>query len=299
VAYHGRAFREAKRFVRWLQAQGRLPADPDPFEGLRVRGRANKGKPQLSLDEARRWRQAALALIWGPRGPQPQDPQDRPVPLSEWGGSEGALAALTALLLGLRQSEVTLRVVRDLDNGGAWLRIDDGKTPQSRGTMEVPFDLRFLLRCQAAGKEPLAPLFGEEKPRGKKWINRWTKTVCRKAGVGLDEQGQVSICAHSLRGMFGSIGVKSGLAADAVAAALRHDEATSRAHYIDPAALHSAQQRRLTELLSAPDAKAGGEYDRLLAQRQEALNALARLEAQLAELKAKGADDGPDARDAR
>lgn len=57
-----------------------------------------------------------------------------------------ALGALLALTMGLRTSEVMNRVVRDLDDGGRYLWIDEGKTASARRHLEVPAVLvPFLL----------------------------------------------------------------------------------------------------------------------------------------------------------
>ena len=54
-------------------------------------------------------------------------------------------AFYTAFLLGLRASEVTDRVVRDLDDNGRLLWIEFGKTKRSRRTLEIPALLRPYL----------------------------------------------------------------------------------------------------------------------------------------------------------
>lgn len=59
---------------------------------------------------------------------------------------------LTAFLLGLRASEVTDRVVRDLDDEGRLLWIEFGKTRRSRRTLEVPALLRPHLPRLAKGR---------------------------------------------------------------------------------------------------------------------------------------------------
>lgn len=57
-----------------------------------------------------------------------------------------ALGALLALTMGLRTREVMNRVVRDLDDGGRSLWIDEGKTASARRHLEVPAVLvPFLL----------------------------------------------------------------------------------------------------------------------------------------------------------
>ena len=74
---------------RWLRAS--------PLEGVEGKGKRRHGKPQLRIDEARRWMAKATELADG--------------------GEAGAVAAMMALLLGMRASEIVSRVVRDHDEG--------------------------------------------------------------------------------------------------------------------------------------------------------------------------------------
>ena len=75
-------------------------------------GQRNRGKKQLRIDEARKL---------GDLSASPTN-----------AGDDAAVGVLTALLLGLRASEVTDRVVRDLDDDGRLLWIEFGKTKRSR-----------------------------------------------------------------------------------------------------------------------------------------------------------------------
>ncbi len=77
-------------------------------------GQRNRGKKQLRIDEARRFVEMAIKKANA--------------------GDDAAVSALTALLLGLRASEVTDRVVRDLDDDGRLLWIEFGKTKRARRT---------------------------------------------------------------------------------------------------------------------------------------------------------------------
>jgi integrase len=84
--------------------------------GSAGRRKRKHGKPQLWSEEARRWVATGMA---------------------EWGES-GAIAALVSLLMGMRASEITTRVARDLDDGGRLLWIPDSKTEAGKGTLRVP-----------------------------------------------------------------------------------------------------------------------------------------------------------------
>jgi integrase len=77
-------------------------------------------------------------------------------------GEAGAVAALLALVMGMRANEIVSRVVRDLDDDGKLLWIPDSKTEAGRRTLQVPELLRPLLKALAEGKSPEAKLFGHQ-----------------------------------------------------------------------------------------------------------------------------------------
>lgn len=166
-----------------------------------------------------------------------------------------ALAALTALLLGLRASEVLHLRVRDLDCGGTklWVAASDsygGKTANARRDVEVPNVLQPRLLKVAAGQAPDAYLFGTGstgKPRCRQVLYCAVHRVCDAAGVP-------KVCPHSLRGLWATAGVRSGAASHAVAATLGHGsfEVTAK-HYVQPGTLESSRTSRLVELLDLND----------------------------------------------
>lgn len=86
-------------------------------------GKRRHGKAQLSIDEARRW-----ALEFADQG------------------EAGAVAAMMALVMGMRPSEIVSRVVRDLDYDGRLLWIPETKTEAGRRTLPVPEFLGPYLR---------------------------------------------------------------------------------------------------------------------------------------------------------
>ena len=69
-------------------------------------------------------------------------------------GEAGAVAALLALVMGMRANEIVSRVVRDLDDDGKLLWIPDSKTEAGRRTLQVPELLRPLLRRSRRGSHP-------------------------------------------------------------------------------------------------------------------------------------------------
>lgn len=229
AAYQRRALREARRFLAWCcKEKGWLPANP--LDGVKGQGRQRKRKQQLRQEEVVRFYEEALKMA--ELGTPPQ--------------RIGAIGVMTALLLTLRQSEVTDRQVRDLDAAGTLLVIDEGKTDASRGTLEVPDDLRPHLLRLAAGRPPEAPLFwyeGRARPFCRTWLLGWTEKICRRAGTP-------RIVAHALRGQGGSIGATQGALPHLIQQALRHrNSKVTQEHYLDPAAVAAGQQRRFQELL--------------------------------------------------
>ena len=84
-----------------------------------MEGRRHRGKPQLTADECRRFRDAAL---------------EQPTMV--------AAVVLLPLLSGVDGREITGRKVRDLDEGGRVLIVRDGKTKHRDGRVPVPSDLR-------------------------------------------------------------------------------------------------------------------------------------------------------------
>jgi len=96
VDTHQAILRRAKLLFRWAKERGYLTRNP--FEAVKPLGRCRTGKPQLRIEEARRFEATALKMAEA--------------------GDSGALGVLLMLRLGLRLSEVLHRVARDVDDGG-------------------------------------------------------------------------------------------------------------------------------------------------------------------------------------
>lgn len=142
VATHRASLRAARRFLRWCVAEGWLPSNP--LEEVQGKGAPNAGKDQLGLDEARAWTAKALELA------RSED--------------VAAVAALTVMLLGLRQSEATWRKVGDIDNrtgpGALVFRVRDAKTKKGIRDSEIPAVLEPFIRRLLEGRRPDEFLFG-------------------------------------------------------------------------------------------------------------------------------------------
>lgn len=217
AATHRNALGLARGFFAWAVRSGY--ARVNPFAGVAPMGRPRRGKPQLRIDEARAFLAAALAY-------------------ADARGDALAVGAAAALLLGLRASEVVCCRVRDLDDRGRVLWIDQGKTRNARRRLAVPEILRPYLLRLAESRGPLDFLFGEVRPgthrsRGVLW--KLVRRLCEEAGVPV-------VTTHSLRGLWATLAVEVGAATHAVAAALGHGSfAVTAKHYAQESAIDGAR----------------------------------------------------------
>jgi integrase len=188
---------------------------------LRPRIGGRKAKPQLRIDEARRWMARAIELADA--------------------GEAGAVAAMMALLLGMRASEIISRVVRDLDDDGRLLWIPDSKTEAGKRTLRVPDVLHPYLEQLAANQKPDAKIFGEH---WRDWPREWVGKICNEAEVPV-------VCAHSMRGLHSTLAMDAGVTGHVVAASLGHEHvSTTIESYAKPEAVAGAQQRRTLRVLA-------------------------------------------------
>lgn len=205
----------ARGFAAWCVGRGWLSGDP--FAGLEHAGARARGKAQLRIDEARRYVECALSE-----------------------GTEAGLAAAIALLMGMRASEITGRVVRDVDDGARVLWIEHAKSRKGDRHLEVPAVLRPRLAELAAGRGGGEPLFGDVD---RHWLYRHVQRLCKAAGVPL-------VCTHGLRGTQASISVLA-VPAEHVAAALgQTGPAVTRRHYLAAGAERTGQQRAALRVIT-------------------------------------------------
>lgn len=216
----------AQELFAWANQRGYLGANP--FVAVKPIGKIKAGKPQLRIEEARQFTSMALQVFEEERKPL-------------------AIGALLALTMGLRTSEVLRREVRDLDDGARYLWIDHGKTANARRHLEIPTLLQPYLLRLASGKGPEDPLFGlsevSHKPRPRQSMFKMVQVICQRAGVP-------RVCTHSLRGLWATLAVGSGVASHAVAASLGHHSfAMTQKHYAQPAAIVNAGTARVASVL--------------------------------------------------
>jgi integrase len=218
VDSHRNILAEARTFLKWSIGKGWLRTNP--LEGVQGTGKRRHGKPQLRIDEARKW-------------------QAKAVPLAEE-GEDGAVAALVTLVMGLRAGEVVSRIVRDLDDDGRLLWIPDSKTEAGKRTLQVPEFLRTYLLALAKGKRSEDLLFGYHD---RNWPRKWVARICKAAKVP-------RVTAHGMRGLHGTLAVETGLSAHAVAAALGPESVTTTLRsYAKSGAGSGARQNRVLDVL--------------------------------------------------
>jgi len=224
VDTHRNGLAAGRSFGRWCVERRLLPVDP--FATCKPLGRRKRGKDQLRVDEARRLSAKCLELAAA--------------------GDEAAIATLAVLLLGLRASEATGRLVRDVDDAGARFVVAESKTAAGVRSIEVPAVLRPLLLRLASGRPASAPLFRDEagEQPSRYWIGYHVTRLCRLAQVP-------EVCPQSLRGLHASLATSQGQTARAVADALGHETPEiTKASYIDPAVASAERQRAAFTVLA-------------------------------------------------
>jgi integrase len=220
VDSHRTILAAAKTFLRWCSGKPRRWLSRSPIEEVQGVGKRRHGKPQLRIDEARKWVGKATELAGR--------------------GEAGAVAALVSLLMGMRASEITTRVARDLDDEGKLLWIPDAKTEAGKRTLQVPEVLQPYLKALAKAKSPQEKLFGEH---WRDWVRKWVKRICVAARVP-------EVTAHGMRGLHSRLALEHGASAHVVASSLGHESfSTTVESYAKPEALAGARQRRVITVL--------------------------------------------------
>ena len=217
-------------------AQKREPAEPiegiigsSPFSAVTPVGKPNAGKTQLRIEEARRFVKAAL---------NDYETHRRPM----------VLAAVMALTMGLRASEILQRKVRDLDDDCGMLWIDSGKTRNAKRHLQIPEFLRPHLRELVGNQNQDAYLFVSERSgRRTRPPVLWAavQRLCLAAGT-------TAVCTHSLRGLYATLAVESGALSETVASSLGHGSfAMTEKHYAQASSMSNVRTARVDQLLTS------------------------------------------------
>lgn len=224
VDSHRNTLAESKTFLRWCVRQKFVKVNV--LEHVQGMGRRIKGKDkaQLRIDESRRWYRVAMRMAKE--------------------GQERAVAALIAVILGMRATEIVQRTVRDLDDKGRLLWIPDSKTPAGKRRLKVPPELQPLLRRLTRGKAPTEYLLGNgKKPRNRNWIRKSVQRICELSGV-------IKVNAHAMRRLHSTLATEAGETGQAVARMLGHEsETTTQESYIQRGTADDVRRRNVIDLL--------------------------------------------------
>lgn len=229
---------QARTWGKWCVDRGWLKAGP--FEGLKVKGRRKRGKPQHTIDEARRFEAYLLDIAVAPASPELCARRRW-----DWAVSrrQASVALLTALLLGPRAGEVVDRRCRELDDDGRILWIPDSKTEAGRRRLVVPEHLQPFLIGMCAGRQGSDRIF----ERSKGWLLTQCKSLCAAAGVPV-------VTPQGLRGTHASLATESGASALDVSRALGHavdaGSPVTERHYTTADATAAGRQQRMLTVLS-------------------------------------------------
>lgn len=210
----------------WIWAINKGYAKVNPWMKVRRVGKANVGKPQLRIDEARKLEAVAM---------QRADAGDVP-----------ALGVLLMLYLGLRQGEVAARVARDIDDDGRVLWVPSGKTKNARRRLKIPDQIRPLVLARIEGTQSGKLIFypNDHKRFHHEYYKTQLARLCKLAGVPV-------VCPHSLRGMHATLALEGGATGDAVAKALGHGSfEMTKAHYASPSSVANSEAGRVAAALA-------------------------------------------------
>lgn len=222
---HRNVLSEARTFMAWCVKMKFVASNA--FTGVEGVGRRRHGKPQLRVDESRRWLRVAVA----------EAEQGKP----------GAVAAMFTLLLGMRASEVVSRVARDVDDDGKLLWIPDSKTAAGKRTLEIPEMLRPHVLRLTTNLEPDAPLFGQH---WRDWVRKEVARICVAAKTPV-------VSAHGMRGLHSTLAVRAGITGHVVAQALGHESfSTTLQSYATPSSFAAAKQDAVLDVLEGGGSRA-------------------------------------------
>lgn len=211
-------FAELKRFGAWAVSKGWMASNP--FATLRHAGRIKRGKPQLTIDESRLFARHCFARAHD--------------------GDAAAIAALIALLMGLRATEIIERIGRDIDDNGRVLWITRAKTDAGKRRLTIPEALQPLIGTLVT--TPDAPLW---QGATRYWLAYHVTRLCVEAGVR-------KVPPHGLRGTHATLASQAGVSPEVVAQSLGHTSfAVTKAHYSDAGVLADLRSTAVKQSLGS------------------------------------------------
>lgn len=227
---HRATLKQAKSFLRWCVAEGLIAESP--AEKIKAMGKLRPRGKSLGKSGTRHRIREARALYF------------KSVELAQ-AGDQAAAITLTAILLGIRASEIVKRRVRDLDTDqvdGDVMHVEDRKNGEDL-EVEVPDVLRPILLTRAEGRASDAYLFAHAKgKRAGRPFRRWY--VLESVHAMCDAAGVPRITAHACRGLLATVSAERGMAGHLIAATLGNDERVMSGSYAAPGALEAGGRRR-------------------------------------------------------
>lgn len=220
VATRQNTLDEVNRFFQWM-VKAKL-ASFNPFSDVEKKGKKNKGKKQLTDEEAAIFNVAV-----------------RPIAES---GDLGALACVVALTFGLRAGEIAGIKPEDITAFSIYIRrssqdTETTKTEAGIRRLRIPPELTNLTNAAKRHCEREF-VFGDRH-----WVLRNVKKFCKYAGVPV-------VTAQGLRGTAASLAMESGQIGAAVIHSLGHASlSTTKAHYLKPGSLETANAKSVSAFL--------------------------------------------------
>jgi integrase len=204
---------------KWLKS--------NPFADVEPVGQRTYGadKERLTTDESRRLESWCL---------------DHPTDI-------GAALSLGYLYLGARNTELTKRNVRDVDDDGRVLWIGKTKSRAGRRKLAIPDGLSDMLAALCADRDGDAPIFATRKGRMRRETARQhVRRVCRLAGVPV-------LPPQALRRTWSSLADETGLAPLAIARHLGHATAeaprVTEQAYMQRGAVDEARRKQVVKAI--------------------------------------------------
>jgi integrase len=225
VSYHRAALINARSLFTWCVEKGWITLNP--FAAVKGIGKRKRGKDKHTVDELKK-----IFLFC----------------LDRAADHDAELAVLSAFLLALRSSDLTRRVVRDVDAGATQLNIHDGKSDKTNEPREIPVALQPFYRARVQGRKPFEPLFPTPYTKSghhtRRWLEEAMVRICEAVGVPYR-------CPHSLKSAAGTVLAKRGALANQIVDHLSHTEgSTTFGHYVDRALVDQAQAERVFQVIA-------------------------------------------------
>lgn len=201
-------------FLNWCVDQEWLRSNP--AASVRPEGERSFGKTVLRVDDARKFLHTALA-----------------------DASDSGLACAILLVLGLRCSELTERLVGDINIEPVLLNVPKGKSRAARRLLRVPAPLSQRLIAHVSGRDRSDRLFRFTRYA----LHYHVERICKLAEVPI-------VCPHGLRGSAATNALELGGDLSKLVPAMGHEtKNVTERHYIAPGVIESSEAAAKVALL--------------------------------------------------